>query len=110
MYSTLKSVSKVCNSYFAHTFGVLLIKVITKRKAWAISVYKVVQSVYMVWKVRQKCVQVPEKCVQSVQFILCTHFWHTFDKGNYKVQIWDYQCVQAFAKWVQDAEKYVQSV
>ena len=59
VYEMLKSVPKVCKSYFAHTLAV---------------------------------------------------FRHTFDQVDSKVKNWDYQCVQAFAKWVQDAEKYVQSV
>ena len=50
MHEILKSVSKVCNPYFVHTFGVILIKVITRCKTGTISVYKVGISVYRVLK------------------------------------------------------------
>ena len=56
MHKILKSVSKVCNPYFVHTFGVILIKVITRCKTGTISVYKVGESVYRVLKsVRKVC-------------------------------------------------------
>ena len=50
VYNMLKSVSKVCKSYFVLTLGVLLIMVITKYKTENISVYKVGKSADMVLK------------------------------------------------------------
>ena len=50
VYNMLKSVSKVCKSYFVLTLGVLLIMVITKCKTENISVYKVGKSADMVLK------------------------------------------------------------
>ena len=50
VYNMMKSVSKVCKSYFVHTLGVPLIKVITKCKTENISVNKVEKSVYRVLK------------------------------------------------------------
>ena len=50
VYKMLKSVTKVCNSYFVHTFGVLFKEVLPKFKTWTISVYKGVISVYKVLK------------------------------------------------------------
>jgi len=48
VYNMLKSVTKVCKSYLAHAYGILFIKVIAKCKTGAISVNKVIRSVYRV--------------------------------------------------------------